>query len=94
MEKVQVHYPVGAGSTANFLKKRFFLSEVLFSKKTERRPGIYSMHHPQNIRLKICAALEVNSWYLSVHIKYTWRLVGMNAYMFSCAPINLYLLIK
>ena len=44
--------------------------------------------------LKIYAALEVNSWYLSVQIKYTWRLVGMNAYMISCAPINLYLLIK
>ena len=44
--------------------------------------------------LKIYAALEVNSWYLFVQIKYTWRLVGMNAYMISCAPINLYLLIK
>ena len=43
---------------------------------------------------KIYVALEVNSWYLSVQIKYTWRLVGMNAYMISCAPINLYLLIK
>ena len=40
---------------------------------------------------KIYAALEVNSWYLFVQIKYTWRLVHINAYMISCAPINLYL---
>jgi hypothetical protein len=32
-KKVQVHYPVGAASTANFLKKRVFFPRYYFPKK-------------------------------------------------------------
>ena len=57
--------------------------------KDEKRPGIYSSTTHKTFGLKIYAALEVNSWYMFVQIKYTWRLVGINAA--GCAPINLYL---
>ena len=82
-QKVSIHIN-------NFLVV-FGLTKVLHF-FTVRRPGIYSMHHPQNIRFNNLRGIR-GKFLVSLQIKCMWRvrLIGIDAYMISCAPINLYL---
>ena len=54
----------------------------------QRRPGIYSIYHLQNIKFKSTQHQTLIPGIWKCKIKYILRLVGMNVYMISCAPIN------